>query len=67
MAYIYFNLSVLWCCICIGATFLFCLRAFHLHKVEHVDPVNVVRTPKKVTALKRIKQEETLDRLLENG
>ena len=67
MQYIFFNLSFLWCCFCICGTFLFCLRAFHMHKVEHVDPVNVVRTEKKVTALKRIKQEEVLNRLLENG
>lgn len=67
MQYIFFNLSLLWCCLCICGTFLFCLRAFHMHKVEHVDPVNVVRTEKKVTALKRIKQEEVLNRLLENG
>ena len=38
-----------------------------MQKVEKVDPVNVVRTEKKVTALKRIKQEEVLNRLLENG
>lgn len=67
MYYLYFCLSFAWCCVCIAGTFLFCLRAFHMHKVEHVDPVNVVRTEKKVTALKRLKQEEVLNRLLENG
>jgi hypothetical protein len=35
--------------------------------VEKLDPVNVVKTPKKVTALKTIKREEMLERLLENG
>ena len=67
MNYLYFNISVLWCCICICSTFLFCLRAFHMHKVERVDPINAVRTEKKVTVLKRLKQEEVLNRLLENG
>ncbi len=67
MSYLYFCITFLWCCACVCMTFLFCLRAFHMHKVEHVDPVNVVRTEKKVTALKRIRQNETLDKLLENG
>ena len=67
MNYLYFDISFLWCCVCVASTFLFCLRAFHMHKVQHVDPVNVVRSEKKVTALKRIRQEETLEKLLENG
>ena len=67
MTYLYINLSFLWCCICICGTFLFCLRSWHMHKVEHIDPVNAVRTEKKVTVLKRMKQEEVLNRLLENG
>ena len=67
MNYLYFNLSILWCCICICGTFLFCLRSWHMHKVEHIDPINAVKTEKKVTVLKRIKQEEVLSRLLENG
>lgn len=67
MGYLYFCLAFSWCCVCVCATFLFCIRAFHMHKVEKVDPVNVVRTSKKVTALKRIKQDEILNKLLENG
>lgn len=67
MQYLYFDLSFLWCCGCICLTFLFCSRVMYMQKVEKVDPVNVVRTEKKVTALKRIKQEEVLNRLLENG
>jgi hypothetical protein len=38
-----------------------------MHKVEHLDPINAIKTEKKVTVLKRIQQEEVLNRLLENG
>lgn len=67
MSYLYFSISFAWCCFCICATFLFCLRAFHIQRVEKLDPVNVVKPQKKVTALKTIKREEMLERLLENG
>ena len=67
MSYLYFGITFAWCCFCISATFLFCLRAFYLQKVEKVDPVNVIKTEKKVSALKRIKQDEILNRMLENG
>lgn len=70
MQYLYFGIMFAWCCMCISATFLFCLRAFYLHKVEKLDPVNVVRTQKGVkqaTAGKRIEREKELERLLENG
>lgn len=67
MSYLLFGITFMWCCFCISVTFLFCLRAFYLHKVEKVDPVNVVKTQKKVTALKRIKQDELINRMLENG
>lgn len=68
--YLWFNLTFLFCCGCICGTFLFCLRAFYLHKVEKLDPVNVVRTQKGVkqtTAGKRIEREKELERMLENG
>lgn len=70
MNYLYFCLAFGWCCVCVSATFLFCLRAFYLQKVEKLDPVNVVKTRtgiKKASAAKRIEQEETLEKLLENG
>ena len=67
MNYLYFCLSFLWCCICVCLTFLFCARVLFIQKVEKLDPVNVVKPEKKVTALKRIRQEETINTLLENG
>lgn len=67
MDYLYFGITFLWCCICVCLTFLFCARVLFIQKVEKLDPVNVVKTPKKVTALKTIKREEMLERLLENG
>ena len=70
MQYLYFGIMFAWCCMCICATFLFCLRAFYLHKVEKLDPVNVIKTQKGVkqaTAKKRIEREEMLEHLLENG
>lgn len=70
MNYLYFCITFLFCCVCVSCTFLFCLRAFYLHKVEKLDPVNVVRTQKSVkqaTAGKRIEREKELERMLENG
>lgn len=67
MGYLYFALAFSWCCLSVCLTFLFCSRVLFMQKVEKVDPVNVIRTEKKVTALKRIKQDEMLNRLLENG
>ena len=67
MSYLYFCLTFLWCCGCICGTFLFCARVLFIQRVEKLDPVNVVKTPKKVTALKTLKQEEILNRMLENG
>lgn len=70
MGYLYFSIAFMWCCFCICATFLFCLRALHLHKVEKLDPVNVVKTTKRVkeaTAKKRLERDELLEQLLENG
>lgn len=67
MSYLYFCLAFLWCCVCICFTFLFCARVLFIQKIEKLDPVNVVKPEKKVTALKRIKQDEILNRMLENG
>lgn len=67
MGYLYFALAFAWCCVCICLTFLFCSRVLYIQKVEKLDPVNVVKPEKKVTALKRIKQDEILNRMLENG
>ena len=67
MKYVYFDLSFLWCCVCLCGAFLFCLCSWYMSKIEHVDPINVIRTEKKVTVLKRMQQEEVLNRLLENG
>ena len=67
MNYLYFCLAFLWCCVCVCLTFLFCARVLFIQKVEKLDPVNVVKPQKKVTALKRIKQDEILNRMLENG
>ena len=67
MAYLYFCFTFAFCSICICGTFLFCARVLFLQKVEKLDPVNVIKTPKKVSALKHIKQDEMLNRLLENG
>ena len=43
------------------------MRVWYVQKVEKLDPVNVVKTEKKITAYKRIKQDEMLNRMLENG
>ena len=67
MEYLYFSLTFILCCACICGTFLFCSRVMYIQKVEKLDPINVVKTQKRVTALKRIKQDELLERMLENG
>ena len=67
MSYLYFCLAFAWCCVCVCLTFLFCARVLFIQKVEKLDPVNVVKPEKKVTALKRIKQDEILNRMLDNG
>lgn len=67
MNFLFFDISFAWCCICICLTFLFCARVLFIQKNQKLDPVNVVRSEKKVTALKHIKQEEILNKLLENG
>jgi hypothetical protein len=43
------------------------MRVWFIQKVEKVDPLNVVHSEKKVTALKHIKRDEVLEKLLENG
>lgn len=67
MNFLYFCLSFAFCCVCVCATFLFCARVLFIQKTEKLDPVNVIKPQKKITALKRINREETLQRLLENG
>ena len=67
MNYLYFCLTFLFCNVVICATFLFFVRTLFLAKTEKTDPVNVVHTPKKITALKRIKREEMINNLLDNG
>ena len=67
MQYLYFCLSFLFCvCVLCGA-YLFCMRVWFIQKVEKVDPLNVVHSEKKVTALKHIKRDELIEKLLENG
>lgn len=39
----------------------------YVQKVEKLDPVHVIKTPKKITAAKRIKRDEIVNNLLENG
>ena len=67
MIYLYFCLTFLFCSICVCLTFLFCARVLFIQKVEKLDPVHVVKTPKKVSALKTIKRDEVINKLLENG
>lgn len=67
MTYLYFSISFLFCCVCVCATFFFCSRVMYVQKVEKLDPVNVIKTPKKITAAKKIKQQEAINTLLENG
>ena len=67
MNYLYFCLSFLFCATVTCCAFLFCMRVWYVQKVEKLDPVNVVKTEKKITAYKRIKQDEMLNRMLENG
>ena len=67
MNYLYFCLTFLFCSICVCGAFLFCARVLFIQKTERLDPVNVIKPEKKITALKRIRQEDTLKKLLENG
>ena len=67
MGFLYLCLAFAFCCACICATFLFCARVLFIQKTEKLDPVNVVKPQKKITALKRIKQDDILNKLLENG
>lgn len=70
MYYLYFSITFAWCCFCVGLTFMLCLRAFYLQKVEKLDPINAVKTSRKikeVTARKRIELNEVMDKILENG
>ena len=67
MIFAYFCLTFAWCCVCICATFLFCARVLFIQKTEKIDPVNVVKSPKKITAAKKMKQNELMNLLLENG
>lgn len=67
MTYLYFCLSFLFCVICFCFGFLFCSRIIYIQKTEKIDPVNVIKPQKKITALKRIKRDELLNQLLENG
>ena len=67
MNYLYFCLVFLFCCLCVCLTFLFCARVLYVQKTEKLDPVNVIKPQKKITALKRINREEALERMLENG
>lgn len=67
MNYLYFCLAFLFCSVCFCGAFLFCARVLFVQKIEHLDPVNVIKPEKKITALKRIRQEDTLKKLLENG
>lgn len=67
MTHFYFALVFAWCCVCICITFLFCARVLFIQKVEKIDPVHVIKTPKKVNALKTIQRDEIINKLLENG
>ena len=67
MYYVLFCIAFFFCCVSVCLTFLFCARVIFIQKIEKLDPVNVVKPEKKVTALKRIKQDEILNRMLENG
>lgn len=67
MNYLYFCLSFLFCNITLCCTFLFCTRVLYVQKVDKLDPINAIKTPKKITALKTIKREEMINQLLERG
>lgn len=49
---------------CIG--FLFCLRAWHLHK-DKIDPINVVKSPRKITAQQAILRDARIQDILNRG
>ena len=67
MNYLYFCISFMFCAIVCCLTFLFCVRILYLYKTEKIDPVNVVKTQKQITAKKRIDRSDALNALLENG
>ena len=67
MNYLYFCIAFLFCTVCVCAGFLFCSRVIFIQKTEKIDPLNIIKTPKKLTALKAIKREEALNALLQNG
>ena len=70
MSYLYFCITFLFCCVCVSCTFLFCLKAFYLYKVEKINPVYAVKSEKevkKVSAKKRLEHDELMEKLLENG
>lgn len=55
------------CIFCLCAAFVFCLRAWHLHKNEKIDPVNVVNPPAKIRKLTKIMRDERVRELIERG
>lgn len=62
-----FCLCFAFCTFCLCVAFVFCLRAWHIHKVDKIDPVNVIKTPKKVNAAARIKREQQIEDILSRG
>ena len=62
-----FSLCFAFCVLCLCLAFVFCLRAWHLHKVEKIDPVFVAKTPKVINAKKRMETEQYIDSILERG
>ena len=67
MNYLYFSMTFFFCAVVFCTAFFFCSRIFYLTKYEKVEPVNVFKKPKEITAQKAIEREEALQRLLENG
>ena len=49
---------------CIG--FLFCLRAWHLHK-DKIDPINVVKSPRRISAQQAILRDARIQDILNRG
>lgn len=47
--------------------FLFCLRAWHLHKIDKIDPANIIKTPKAISAGIAIKREERIQDIMNRG
>lgn len=67
MSYLFFSMTFLFCAVVFCTAFFFCSRIFYLTKYEKVEPVNVFRTEKQISAKKAIDREEAIQRLLENG